>query len=134
MKFKLIYFTVILSLATVSGCQQQDDDVLTQRAQTIESSAAPRQQAFIDPETGELIPRPTTSDGPKAAPPPPTDPTLDGLETSVSPDGTSRIRLDDRFNKQLMATKDCDGQLQIGHQDKANTVSSKCVESQEGEK
>lgn len=137
MRFIHIYFTITVSLATVSGCQQQDESSSAQDAQQNNTIITPKQQAYIDPETGELISRPTNLVEPKiASSRVKTDVKSKPLEVITSPDGTVTIKLDDRFNKQLTATDNCDGELQLKHQDKTDLTSkaSKCAKPEEDEK
>ncbi|MCF6202902.1 MAG: hypothetical protein L3J59_04410 [Methylococcaceae bacterium] len=133
MKTRFIYFSIAVSLATVSGCQQQNGESSTPA--TNQMSSSPNQMAYIDPETGELTSKPANSAGLENNHPSlTTNIDLPKLEEVSHPDGTVTTKLNGRYRSHLVATIGCNGKMKMEHKNKPELGASKCVESQEGKK
>ena len=135
MKSRFFYFSIAVSLVTVSGCQQQNGENLTSETKQNRVSSSPKQMAYIDPETGELTSKPGNSaDLENNRPSLTTDDDQPKLEEITHPDGTVSMNLNGRFRSHLVAKIGCNGKMEMEHKSNPDLVASKCAESQEGEK
>jgi hypothetical protein len=116
----------VVNLQPVLACEMKKSSLKEQQAAVSESTppengapATTRPQAagmkvFVDPQTGAVVPPPTAEAAEALVPE--TNTSSVGLEEKPLVGGGSKIDLQGRFRKPLVATTGADGKVSIQHQ------------------